>query len=160
DVYSVGSNNGDGASVITGIGGTQAVAFQNIEPTFDNVPAPLIVNATSAANAIDYTEGGAVTTGLVTIDNFESIEFIHKHTLTINSLEGSDEISIHNDNVPTDLTDITVNGDDPTASDRLVITGTAGADAFTFAGVSPSAGDVTGLAVDVHFTSIEHAVLD
>ena len=161
DVYSIGLNNGDGSSVIKGATGTQTVQFQNIEPTLDLVPAiSLFVNATSANNAINYSKGSVAANGLVTIDNFESIEFSNKTHLTINGLEGSDEISLHNDVAPTALTDMTVGGGDPTGSDKLLITGTALADAFTFAPLSLSAGDVTGVVLPIHFTGIEHLVLD
>ena len=160
DVYGIGPNNGDGSSVITGATGTQNVQFQNIEPVLDLVPSPtLVVNGSPAANAINYSAGGVVANGLVTIDNFESIEFSNKVALTINGLAGSDEISLHNGTVPTGLIGITVDGGDPTGSDRLLISGTTGADAFTFAPTSLSAGMVTGVVLPVTYLGTEHVVL-
>ena len=73
--------------MIVGASGTQTVYFQNLAPVLDNVPAATVtVNATPAANAINYIQGpgggifGAATTGLVTIDNQESFEFANKTT--------------------------------------------------------------------------------
>ncbi|HVX62174.1 MAG TPA: S8 family serine peptidase, partial [Pirellulales bacterium] len=58
DVYGVGPNNGDGSSVITGSSGLQTVSFQNLAPVLDLVPAATaIVNATAAANEINYSQG-------------------------------------------------------------------------------------------------------
>ncbi len=161
DVYSIGPNNGEGSSVISGLTGQQIVQFQNIEPVFDNVIAPsLVVNATPAANAISYGTGTVIANGLVTIDNFESIEFSNKVALTINAFGGSDEISIHNDSVPVGLTGITVNAGDPTGSDKLILSGTSAANAFTLVPVSLSDGSVTGVVLPVAYTGAEHLVLD
>ena len=161
DTYSVGPNNGEGSSVISGPGGTQSVAFENIEPTFDNVIVPLLtINATPANNAINYSQGTIPANGLVTIDNFESLEFTNKTALTINALAGSDEISIRNANLPAALTGITIDGGDPAGSDQLTVTGTTGADAFTFVPASLTAGAVTGVVVNVNYSGTEHLVLD
>ncbi|HZZ27744.1 MAG TPA: hypothetical protein VFE46_07015, partial [Pirellulales bacterium] len=128
DTYTVGPNPGEGSDIIVGPGGTQSVFFQSLAPVLDNVPATTVtVNGTPAANAINYTQGpgggifGANTTGLVTIDNQESYEFSNKAHLIINGLAGSDEINLNDPTTPTGLTDITVSGNDPTASDTLIV---------------------------------------
>ena len=72
---------------------------------------------TPADNAINYTRARSPN-GLVTIDNFESIEFSNKSTLTINGLAGSDEVNLNNSSTPTGLTGITVNGGDPPPATR------------------------------------------
>ncbi len=149
DVYSVGPNNGEGSDVITGPGGAQTVYFQNLAPMLDTVPATtLTVNATPADNAINYGPGvvSPVNDGRVTIDNFEAIEFSSKTNLVINGEAGSDLINLNNPNVPAGLTGtITVNGDDPTASDTLIVNGTTGADTFTYTpdAITPGNGKVT-----------------
>ena len=113
DTYSVGPNPGQGKSVIATGPTTQSVFFQNLAPVFDNVVASdLIVNATPADNAINYTVGGAGGTGKVTVDNFEFIEFRNKNVLTINAGVGDDTINLNNPGSPTALTQITVNAGD------------------------------------------------
>ena len=74
DTYSVGPAIGSGVSTIVGGGtaGTQTVFFEDLEPVLDLVPAAaLTVNATATDNAINYSGGTLVTTGLVTIDEHE-----------------------------------------------------------------------------------------
>ena len=126
DTYSVGPANGSGVSTIVGAVavGTQVVSFENLEPVLDLVPAPLLtVNATGQSNAINYTQGGLVTQGLVTIDAFEPITFANKTALVINALAGADSIAINNAATPSGLTSITVNGGDPGTGDLLAING-------------------------------------
>ena len=92
----------------------------------DLVAGPLVVNATNADNAINYTQGsGRPPTAWSASMTYETIEFSNKTTLTINGLAGSDTINLNNPNTPTGLTGITVNGGDPTGSDTLIVNGTA-----------------------------------
>lgn len=128
DTYTPGPNLGAGRVVITGPSGTQTVTFQNLAPVFDNVPAAsAAVNGTNGDNAINYAQGpgGGIfvgNTGLITVDNLESYEFNNKTNIVINGLAGSDTISLNNPNVPAGLTgNVTVNGDDPTGSDTLIV---------------------------------------
>jgi hypothetical protein len=127
DTYSVGPNPGEGVDTIDG----QSVFFQNLAPVQDNVPAgTATVNATPAANAINYSQGpggGIFTgnTGLVTIDNQESYEFNKKTNLVINGGAGSDEINLNNSTKPAGLISVAVGAGDPTASDSLIVNGTA-----------------------------------
>jgi hypothetical protein len=125
DTYSVGPAIGSGNSTIEGSTGTQTVFFENLSPVLDLVPsASLTVNATSANNAISYLVGPTSTNnGLVAIDDQEPIEFSNKDTLTINAKEGSDTISLNNPNTPTSLTEIFINGGDPSGVDTLSVTG-------------------------------------
>ena len=113
DTYSVGPNPGEGKSVITGPGpAVQTVFFQHLAPVLDTVVAgSLIVNATPANNTINYTASPAGR-GLVTLDNFEPIEFSNKTALTINAGVGNDTINLNNTGSPTALTSITVNAGD------------------------------------------------
>jgi hypothetical protein len=163
DSYSVGPAIGSGKSVIEGSAETQTVFFENLSPVLDLVPAAsLTVNATSADNAINYT-AGAPDDGLVTVDNFESIEFKNKTNLIINSLAGNDTINLHYNNTvnPVGLTgSITVNGADPTGSDTLVVNGIDGVlDNLRYTPTAVGAGTVVNDNAPqppVNFTGIEH----
>ncbi len=121
DTYTPGPGPGAGVNQLEFAGGTETVYFQNLAPVLDLVAGPLVVNGTPADDAINYTQGSVAANGLVTIDNFESIEFSNKTALTINGLAGSDEINLNNPSTPTGLTTITVNGGDPTGSDTLIM---------------------------------------
>ncbi len=162
DTYNVGPNNGDGSSTIVGPSGTQQVEFQNLEPVLDTVAAAILtVNGTAASNAINYSQGAVAANGLITIDNFESIEFSNKTNLTINAGAGSDTINLHNQTRPTGMTGvITVAGQDPTASDTLILNGMDGQlDDLRYDPTDAGAGTVINDSApqpDVHFTGIEH----
>jgi len=170
DAYTPGPTPGSGRSQIVftnGGGGSQIVNFVNLEPVQDDVVATTAtVNADNAANAINYSQGGGFNdhthTGLVTVDNQETYEFTNKTHLVLNALNGSDEINLNNPDTPTALTDITVNGGDPTASDTLIVNGTTGTDAINY---SPStvigSGTVQVNALPtVFFTTIEQLKID
>ncbi len=156
DAYSVGPGAGDVASTITGPSGVQTVFGGNLAPAVDTVPSALLtVNGTNSSNAINYTQGSTAANGLITIDNFESLEFSNKTALIINGLAGSDVINLGNALVPTGLTSITVNGGDPTAGDLLIVNGTSDADEFNFTPTAADAGTVqvgSGPVIDYHTT--------
>ncbi|HUG70264.1 MAG TPA: CHRD domain-containing protein, partial [Pirellulaceae bacterium] len=165
--YSVGPTNDAGILIHDTDGNAatladrQVIRFTGLEPVIDLVPGPLTVNATNADNAISYTQGSVATNGLVAIDNFETIEFSNKTTLTINALAGDDTINLNNPTTPTGLTSITVNGGDPTANDTVIVNGTAGADAIDFrpTGVDAGSVSITGSPV-VNFTTTEHVTIN
>src|SRR5262249_22181483 len=146
---------GNGMSVVTDTNGNvQTVNFFEVSPTFDSLPATtLIVNATNASNAINYTTGKNSfanffanppvldpTWGEVTVDNQEPIEFTSKLFLVINGLAGSDTINLNNPfnpggtdflGNPRSLTQIGVDGGDPTGlptstGDTVIVNGQAG----------------------------------
>jgi hypothetical protein len=122
DVYSVGPNAGEGLSQISDGVTSQVVYFQNVEPVWDNVAATdFTVNGTAANDTISSIvgAGGGVFTGTtakITVDGFGSIEFNNKTSLTINSLGGSDTISLNNPITPVGLTSIAIQGGDPTVT--------------------------------------------
>ena len=163
DIYTPGPNPGQGTSTIVIGGVTQTVRFSNLEPVIDLVAGPLVVNGNNADNAINYTQGSVAANGLVSIDDFETIEFSNKTTLTINGLAGSDTINLNNPNTPTGLTGITVNGGDPTASDTLIVNGIAGTgDDIEVTPTGTGAGTITNAAaafVPVTFGTVEHLTL-
>lgn len=156
NVYSPGPNPGQGTSTAVIGGVTQTVSFSNIEPLVDLVAGPLAVNATPADNAISYAQTpGDPTRGRVTVDNLEYIDFSAKTTLTINALGGSDTISLNNASTPTGLTGITVNGGDPSGSDRLVVNGAAATVSVTLDTQTIAGATGAGGAVPVVFGAIE-----
>ena len=55
---------------------------------------------------------------------------------------------------------INITGNDPTASDILLITGTAGLDNVMFTPTGSDAGSLTGLATPVNFITTEHVIYD
>ncbi len=113
DTYSVGPDTGAGSSIIVGPGGTQTIFFEELEPVVDLVPAvSLVVNATPEHNAITYSDAAVPTDGLITIDNYESIEFSNKTNVVINAGSGDDIVSADNALTPTALTNLIINGDD------------------------------------------------
>jgi hypothetical protein len=137
------------------------IDFTGLEPVVDAVPAAtLTVFGTDADNAIDYGPGviDPIAHGLVTVDAYETIEFTNKGVLAINARNGDDVVSINNQETPTDLTLIEVDGGDPTASDKLVYTGS---DEITVTqGTLPYDGTITNPPLPpVAFTDIEHVAV-
>ncbi|MEX0675655.1 MAG: ELWxxDGT repeat protein [Pirellulales bacterium] len=149
---------------------TQKVFFDNVEPVIDIVVAfSLIVNANNADNAINYVQGpnsgGAPVSffesGLVSVDDHETMEFARKTNLVINALAGSDTIHLNNPNTPEDLTDIEVDGGDPTASDTLIVGGTPFDDEITYTPDGADRGTVTVNALPlIAFNTTEHLVIN
>ena len=162
NTYAIGPSVSEGTSTIDIGGVVQVVRFNALEPVIDLVAGPLVVVATNANNAINYTQGSVAANGLVSIDGFETIEFSNKVTLTINALAGDDKINLNNASTPTGLTTINVDGGNPTASDELVISGTTGNDLFNYT-TSNTVGSgtvaVTG-SPTVNFTTTEALVID
>ncbi|HVX63658.1 MAG TPA: hypothetical protein VHC19_23755, partial [Pirellulales bacterium] len=164
DVYSVGPNNGEGSDVISdaGVSNAQSVYFQNLAPVLDTVLATTAtVNGTSSDNAINYAQGSVVANGLITIDNQESYEFSNKTNLVIFGGAGSDTINLNNPSKPTSLASITINGNDPTASDTLIVNGIAGVnDDLLATPTGAGSGTVSDAPaptfVPVTFNTIEH----
>ena len=130
DIYTSGPNPGQGTSTIVIGGVTQTVRFSNLEPVIDLVAGPLVVNATNADNAINYTQGSVAANGRVSIDSFETIEFSNKTTLTINGLAGSDTITLDNADTPTGLTGVTV--DAGSGTDAIEAFGTVATDTINY----------------------------
>jgi hypothetical protein len=187
ETLGVGGASGTGMDSITDGTNTESISFFNLAPLFLSVPvstftiAPLPgASILNSANAINYVEGTSgvgdapiAAWGVVTIDNFEPINFAAKDHLVIDAAAGSDEINLDNPFIPvgstpsSSLQDITVKGADPTASDKLVVNGTTGADAIRyFPGFTPGDGEVDIDPVDsadlptVFFTGIEDLAIN
>ena len=161
--YNPGPGGGDGEHSLVIGGVTQTVSFTGLEPVVDLVTGPLVVNASNADNAINYSQGSVAANGLVSIDNFETIEFSNKSSLTINALAGSDTINLNNPTTPAGLTGITIAGGDPTASDTLVVNGIAGSlDNLRYLPSAAGAGTVVNDDApqpNVNFSRVEHLTL-
>jgi len=159
-IYSPGPSNTAGRLRYENAGNAtlMSIDFTDLEPVVDLVPAAVLtVNATNADNAINYTQGTVATNGLVSVDNFETIEFSAKTSLVINALAGSDTINLNNPTTPAGLTgNITVNGNDPTASDTVIVNGNASTNTVGINLTGPSSGNVTGLGPVINLATIEH----
>ncbi len=130
-----------------------------------------------ASNAINYTSQDVSITilntpihlfneGDLTIDNFEPIGFTNKDHLIIDAGAGSDEINLNGSVAPdgdtmASLQDITVNGDDPTASDTVIVNGTTAKDTINFSPTAIDAGIVTGAGpVAINLATVEHLTIN
>ena len=158
-------------------GGAGSGATANIVVTGGAVTAVTLVNAgsgyavgnslsASAANLGGAGSGFSVSvtalTGKIAVDGFEVYEFANKTALTINAQGGDDTINLNNPGTPTGLTSITVDGGDPTASDKLIVNGTAGDDTISYMpdAVDPAAGTVVVNGVSSNFTGIESVIIN
>ena len=164
----LGSSPGQGLSVITDGGASQSVYFEDIEPivtsvtvtTFSITSSPGLASMLDAANSINYTSSPLLgpTAGRVTVDNFEPIDFLNKTILVIDAGAGDDTITLNNPNTPTGLTAINVNGGDPTASDTVIVNGTAGTDAVLVSQLTIDGALITGLGPDLNVSTTEHLI--
>ncbi|HWB14006.1 MAG TPA: DUF4214 domain-containing protein [Pirellulales bacterium] len=165
DVYAPGPLPGQGTDTLTFAGGTETIHFANLTPVYDSVAGPLTVNGTNGDDAINYAEGNDptgmlnVAWGQVSVNNLEPINFTNKTKLAINGQASNDTIDIDNQQSPTKLGSISVDGGDPAASDTLIEnTGT-----LTSPIVEPAAqgaGVVVAATLPATlFTDIEHLTL-
>ena len=150
------------------------IDFLNLEPVVDlSAAGSLVVEGTDADNAINYVVGtftgppanpinpDGLITGMVSVDAFETIEFANKANLTLNGNAGDDKISLNYGDTPDALTGITVNGNNPTVSDTVVVNGTSAADAILVNTLTNDGAVITGAQpVPVTVTTAEHLVID
>src|SRR5262249_49136793 len=147
----------------------QVVTFAGLEPVVDaTVNTNFTVNGNNANNSISYIQGSSVNNGLVAIDAFETVEFTNKDNLIINASGGDDTINLDNPSRPVGSTlgglkTITVNGGEPTASDKLIVNGVPGLlDNLRVLPTNNNAGTVVNDSAaqpDVLYTGIEHVLL-
>ncbi len=117
-VYDVGPGVGDGTVTHTLAAAIQTISFTGLEPVIDLVPGSLTVNGTNTGNVISYGAGpnsgtalvAGVGTAMVSVDNYETLEFGNKTSLRINGLAGDDTINLNNEPSPTGLASILVDG--------------------------------------------------
>ncbi len=165
----VGATVGTGVSTIAdaGIGNSQTVFFEELEPLVSNVPAAsFIINGgvvgtlLNSDNAINYSSSDlfGIAWGKVSIDAFETIHFTNKTLLTIDAENGSDLVNLNNPNTPTGLTGIRIDGGDPTASDTLVVTGSTGSDSVTVDQLTQDGARIRGLGPVITAATVEHLI--
>ncbi|NLS94597.1 MAG: hypothetical protein GXX96_20775 [Planctomycetaceae bacterium] len=164
-IYAPGPATEDGRLVYEDLSDTtlMLIDFVNLEPVIDLVPAAtLTVLGTNGNNAISFTESPTMATwGMVTVDAYESIEFAGKAELILNARGGDDVISLNNESAVSDLDTIRVDGDDPTASDVVIVNGTTGSDTITIEDLAVGAARVSGAQADpVYVTNAELLVVD
>ncbi|MCO6455897.1 MAG: hypothetical protein J5I93_11420 [Pirellulaceae bacterium] len=170
EAVNIGATAGSGRHTLDG----QSLDFENIEPFTTNVAAtnfditstPGLASLLQDDNQINYSAGQltSVNWGRVTVDNFEPIEFLNKTNLTIDAGAGSDTINLNYQNpaqsAPGGLTGtITVNGQDPTGSDQLILNTRATVlDDLILAPLAQGAGSVesSGGLPTTEFTGVEH----
>ena len=92
---------------------------------------------------------GGVETGMISIDAFEILEFGNKVNVTIDGRAGDDDVNVSDPSNPGASGDLTIIGDDPTASDAVVINGTSGSDTVEIEITGPHSAIVTINSVDV-----------
>ena len=164
DLYVPGSQLGAGTSTLTfASGGPEVVNFLNLAPVIDEVAGPLTVTGTNGNDAISYAADPAIAgNGLISVNNLETISFLNKTNVTIDTLAGQDTVSVANttDGMSGNLN---VDGGDPAAGDQLIVNGatattlavntatevvTGGGptqiDYANMAGITANAGDVIG----------------
>ncbi|HEY2826590.1 MAG TPA: hypothetical protein VGJ04_03235, partial [Pirellulales bacterium] len=173
DELDVGATPGAGRSLLENGPDFQEIYFQNLEPIIDQVLSSSfmidafgtasILNANNAINCTIASEGS------ITIDNFEPITFEFKDHLIIDSGAGDDtvNVSFQGEELPSGadfdtLQDITVNGQDPTASDTLIVNGTINSDTIDYRpGSTVGSGEVDiNSNPAVIFNTMESVVID
>lgn len=101
-----------------GTTGAATINYTGLSPINDlNVVAAYTINATNALNFINIVNGPVVLGTQTTQVNdggagFELLNIANKTAVTVNSLGGSDQISINNNLIGVGLTSLIVNGDD------------------------------------------------
>ena len=118
-------NQNDG--VIT-LDGTRII-YSNIEPVIDTVPAVnFTFNGPASDDLINIVDGGVLGGDALTQVNssnspsptFESIAFSNKTNVIVNSMDGSDTITLNNPNPATGMTTLTINGGN--GDDSIIVT--------------------------------------
>ncbi|MGI9428021.1 MAG: hypothetical protein ACR2NM_05145, partial [Bythopirellula sp.] len=121
ETLAIGATPGGGRSTITGVGGTQTIDFENIEPiTTVGVAASFNINGVAGIasllqddNQITYLPGQILASGgRVEVDDFEPIEFENKTELIIAAGSGDDTVVANNAALPTGLEAVTLNAND------------------------------------------------
>ncbi|MEQ1604191.1 MAG: DUF4394 domain-containing protein, partial [Pyrinomonadaceae bacterium] len=111
------TNGHDGTLVYTGgTTGAATINYTGLEPIDDlNVVANYVINGTNALNFINIVNGPVVLGTQTTQVNdgavlFELVNFANKTNVTVNALDGSDQISINNSLIGVGLASLIVNG--------------------------------------------------
>ena len=134
------------------------VSFQGIEVlglTGSGAATSLTVNGTNGDDAINQNGNS------VTVNNGAVVNFSGYPTLTLTANNGDDTFNVYPTTLPVSVTTFNVNGGDPTASDTLIVNGTAGNDTIEYNPTDIGTGTVTVNALTaVSFDTIEALYID
>lgn len=138
--------------------GGAEVNFTNIASATVSLSAPSLsatVRAGGGANQITVNGTGANTVQ-VTVDDGTRVTFAgNLTTLNVNAGAGDDVIAV-TPGAFTGAGGINVDGGDPTASDLVIVNGTAGADNVTIDTLTADGARIAGLGAVVSITTTEH----
>ncbi|MCL5281877.1 MAG: LEPR-XLL domain-containing protein [Planctomycetes bacterium] len=165
--YDVGPALGAGVVTLDDGSTVSTLQFYNLEPVEirgAGTGSSLTVNATDSVNAINYIEGPnsldashpvflGDSTGYVSIDTFETVEFSNFEELMIHAGAGDDSIHLHNNTTPAALATLFAYGDDDTVGDTLIVNGVSATTSLDI-----STGTITGASgtgVSIRFATIE-----
>lgn len=130
-----------GAIVYTGgTSGASTINYSGLEPIDDlNVVTNYVINATNALNFINIVNGPIFSGAQTTQVNdgaalFERINFANKANVTINALDGSDQIAINNSLKGAGLASLIVNGGNGDDQFNINGPGIVAGTSFTFNG--------------------------
>jgi Ca2+-binding RTX toxin-like protein len=158
--FQAGPEGDEGGFSFAGAG-IQPVSYDHIETVapvdLSAAGGALNIVATNADNDINIVgiDGDSLT---VSIDGGPAIQFDGVTALNVDALAGDDDIDLTVG--PLAIGNISIIGNDPTASDILLINGTGGPDTVTFTATSADSGSLLGLATTVTFTTTEHVVFN
>ena len=160
-------NGGDNVDIFTGAAAVVGVTFGtdlSSGEVADNVAGNVHFLGTETLNltgigatalTVDGTDGNDAINqngNAITVNNSAVVNFATYPSLTISGNSGDDVISVN----PTPLVGVTtsfqVTGDDPTASDKLIVNGSVGADVIGYNALGAGIGSVT-------ITGFSHDVL-
>src|SRR5205823_4930990 len=131
------------------------VAFSGIEHIglTGSGATSLAINGTNGNDSINQSGN------VVTVNNGADVTFASYPTLTLNGNNGDDTFNVNSATL-TGVTTFNVNGGDPTASDRVVVNGTAGIDTITYLPSAADAGSVTGLGPTINLATVENVTIN
>jgi CSLREA domain-containing protein len=158
-----GTGSGTVVHTLPSAPSSQQVNFTGLEPIADLVAGTLTIEtdqnpAVSAANAI--TVSAAQDLGRIEVDASEVITFANKTDVTIHAGSGPDSIGVSNFSIGYSGK-LTVHGGQPGDDDKLIVSGTAGNDTFTYQpAIAPHAGVFTLAGRVLGFAGIEDIVLN
>ncbi|MDA1050737.1 MAG: hypothetical protein O3C40_09695, partial [Planctomycetota bacterium] len=180
--YFPGPGNTDGTvlQTATGSAASQRLVFIGLEPfllrgtgaadtltvsgQFTTPPFPL-----NADNSVNYTVGPnsgnaghatfmGDTTGLIAVDEYETIEFSNYGTVIIDAGPGSDVIHLNHGGTPTALTTLDIRGGDPTTNDHLIVNDRVGT-AVSVALATPTSVITNAEPVTINYREIEELTI-
>lgn len=132
------------------------VGFTNVAVTASTAAETIVFQGTHAGDEIALAFlGGA---NRVWMNGRAVVQFATFGTVSLQGRFGDDRFSVSPAGL-VGVTSVLVDGGDPTASDELIVNGTATADAITYAPTSAESGTVT-LAIPITFTKTEHVTIN